>query len=366
MKAWQRGYPLDLLREIKAAFDYWDDGLCLGAFTKVKENRIADWLAKGQLVWADGVAIASHRLTRPSPVRDFTGDVRATLPAGTLVVDRFAALPGSTALAARLDDLITREPLLAIHGWVEHPEDWEQLIPTLGWPIVKIRASSELVGLWTCPTILHEAVPERESWGIRPLGLTFDPDEIADEIADGVTAWADHYSSYNVRHSWTAVGLRTFGADPEFIEKPAEMSKGWKADHPDALAWTPQWTSLADRLPSVRALAEQLPARLERVRLMRLAPESGELTRHADITDPDAGTNPGKLLRIHFPIETNPAVEFRTWGLDGQIDTVHMTTGQAWYLDTRKPHAARNAGQSERIHLVVDAWSTPHLLDLLA
>ena len=37
----------------------------------------------------------------------------------------------------------------------------------------------------------------------------------------------------------------------------------------------------------------------------------------------------------------------------------------AWYLDTRKPHTAVNAGATERIHLVMDVESSPELLALL-
>jgi aspartyl/asparaginyl beta-hydroxylase (cupin superfamily) len=42
-----------------------------------------------------------------------------------------------------------------------------------------------------------------------------------------------------------------------------------------------------------------------------------------------------------------------------------MAPGEAWYLDTRKPHTARNDGEEPRVHLVIDAEATPDLLDLL-
>ena len=38
---------------------------------------------------------------------------------------------------------------------------------------------------------------------------------------------------------------------------------------------------------------------------MNLAPGGGELERHTDQVDPDAGVNDAKLMRFHFPIVTN-------------------------------------------------------------
>jgi hypothetical protein len=41
-----------------------------------------------------------------------------------------------------------------------------------------------------------------------------------------------------------------------------------------------------------------------------------------------------------------------------------MAAGEAWYLDTRKPHTARNDGAAERIHVVADVEASPALLAL--
>jgi hypothetical protein len=89
------------------------------------------------------------------------------------------------------------------------------------------------------------------------------------------------------------------------------------------------------------------------------------LARHSDITDPDCGTAEGKLLRIHWPIQTSPEVMFDGWLDDGARVHRHMEQGRAWYLDTRKPHRAVNKGERDRIHLVLDVYSCPELLALL-
>jgi len=177
--------------------------------------------------------------------------------------------------------------------------------------------------------------------------------------------WADHYSSYNARHSWSALALRGYGGRPEFIEKPAEMSKRWKAENADKLAWKLANTPLRWDLPEAEALIGAVPGHKHRVRLMRLAPGGGELLRHADITDPDAGTRDGQLMRIHIPVVTNDAVRFEGWRPDGSRQEARMETGSVWFLDTRKPHTARNDGPSPRVHLVMDVESSAALRGLI-
>lgn len=94
---------------------------------------------------------------------------------------------------------------------------------------------------------------------------------------------------------------------------------------------------------------------------MRLAPGGGELTRHADIIDPEAGTKDGRLVRLHIPIQTHPACMFRAWTLRGEEGARHFPESSICYIDTRKPHAVVNGGPVDRIHLVVDAYSSAEL-----
>jgi hypothetical protein len=172
----------------------------------------------------------------------------------------------------------------------------------------------------------------------------------------------DHYSNYNRGKSWSALSLRSFGGSPFSIVKPCEMTPRWQREHPDQLTLRCADTPLLDSFPSVQSLLDELPGYKERVRLMRLAPGHGELSRHCDITDPDAGSHAGKRLRLHFPIVTNPRVIFEGWTSDGDVQRTHMAAGSCWSLDTRKPHTARNDGDDERVHLVIDVDATPELL----
>lgn len=66
-----------------------------------------------------------------------------------------------------------------------------------------------------------------------------------------------------------------------------------------------QDTPLYEHFPEVRELLSFLDGEVHRVRFMRLAPGGGELTRHTDQVDPDAGNSLGALARLHFPLKTN-------------------------------------------------------------
>ena len=42
-----------------------------------------------------------------------------------------------------------------------------------------------------------------------------------------------------------------------------------------------------------------------------------------------------------------------------------MAVGKGYFLDTRKPHSAINAGSDERTHLVIDAFASEKLRNIL-
>ena len=75
----------------------------------------------------------------------------------------------------------------------------------------------------------------------------------------------------------------------------------------------PRMTKAAEHFPATLAACAQLaePEGCDRIRFMRLRAKGGELARHADITDREAGTADGMIARFHIPIVTSPAVRFR-------------------------------------------------------
>ena len=98
---------------------------------------------------------------------------------------------------------------------------------------------------------------------------------------------------------------------------------------------------------------------------MNLSPLGGELQRHTDQVDPNAGVTDNKLMRVHIPIVTNDRVIFEQWDCEGHNVKIHMGIGECWYIDVRKPHRAVNDGDSLRTHLVIDFEANKYLRNLL-
>jgi hypothetical protein len=369
--SWARGFAVDGLKEVAQLFKSFDAPFVHGAFGHAKENSIAEWLSTGSLFVTANAAIVCGPVKTGSAVLDFAGRQIGRAQAGDYKVRRIAARPGH---AGELVPLY-HEALRAHAYWNVRArlwcEIWQESATSrvfaealgLRWLGSKIRASSEIVGIWGAvggDTPIYEQGAlvrlKLPPLPVAPLLAALDRDH---------TGWADHYSSYNKRKSWSARTLRGYGGREDFIIKPAEMARAWKTAHRAEMLWKIEDTPLRPLLPEAEPLIAAIPGVKHRIRLMRLAPGGGELTRHADITDPDAGTAYGRLMRIHIPLRTNPSVMFREWLLDGRTIRVHMQAGEAWYLDTRKPHTAKNGGDTERIHLVMDVASSPQLLDLL-
>jgi hypothetical protein len=144
------------------------------------------------------------------------------------------------------------------------------------------------------------------------------------------------------------------------------MSKTWKQENASRLSAKCAPTAAAKALPTIWELAYSVPGNLERVRLMRLRASNGELTRHADITDRDAGTENGKIARFHIPLQTAQGCLFSGWELDGTLNQQHFAAGSLFYLDIRKPHAVKNTSQINRIHLVIDVACNAQTRELLS
>ena len=370
MAEWQKGRSIDDLRAIRELYRQHDGSIPLGAFSAMKENSIAASLEDGtMMVWRSGsqpvAAMECAQIRQRRSVKDFRGQIIGQMEPGSRLIRRMACAPGfERALAQEIARFVPIGESLWIEIWQEHPVE-SAIVRDLGfhWYGSKIKASSEIVGVYSGGFAANQLTSPHDRFGlVRFGGLAFDPAPIMQEISDQGLIWADHYASYNKRKSWSALCLRGFGGDPDFIIKPSEMSKQWKAENPEKMGWQPKETELARSLPLTRELADLIPGEKQRIRLMRLAPGNGELTRHADITDPEAGASIGQLMRIHFPIATNPEVIFRSWMPDGIGEIAHMGAGEVWSLDTRKPHTARNDGPSERIHLVVDVYASEALL----
>jgi hypothetical protein len=170
------------------------------------------------------------------------------------------------------------------------------------------------------------------------------------------SAYAALYSSYGKDDTWTALALRGFYDEPERIEKPTEMNRRWKSEHEKDLDREPRDTPLRAILgPAAEKILAALPcAGFERIRLMRLAPGGGELSRHADVTDPDAGASEGKVVRVHIPLISNERCVFQSWAWTAA--RAAWSCGRArphtWTYESLMPHSIWAT------HLVFTSWWT--------
>ena len=374
---WQRGVELDELKALTQPFRVRHKPLVFGAFGLTKERDVADAITGKRFTFARagasvGAAAIWKRLRSSSSRVDFRG-VAVEIPAGDLVVSAFAATDadaGARVLRKLVDG--AKSPVWAC--LFEEDKIATKLARDAGLEkaATQITAGSEVIGLYVIGRPLPPQPESAENASLCMLTERFagvrELEAARAELEKLESPWAQHYSSYNKRKSWTAFALRGYDpADPGFIVKPAEMSKSWKEQNQARLGATADWTLLAAKLPAAMALVKKIPGvQLDRVRLMRLAPEEGELTRHADITDRDAGVADGKIARLHVPLITAEGVVFRSWTTSGDEHQRFFPPGCLFYLDQRKPHAVRNGSPIDRVHLVVDVVSGPELRRLIA
>lgn len=380
-KPWQHGYNLAELKAVAALFKHHDQGLILGAFTAAKELAVANWLHEGSLRIFAGdsgqplCAIVARKTSSKSAVNDFTGSARCTIPRGDFVIKRWAVGPADdrgACLQEALQIVLDGRQAFWTDSWAENELDAE-IVQKFGGKLeaVKIAASSEIRhinqhGGLAAPADYSDA----ERAHLIRVPIAVDAEQFAaavKEVENLPQIWQQHYSGYNKVHSWTAAALRGYGGKADFIQKPHEMSKKWKEENADKMDWQPADTELRSLLPSLEPLIAKIPAQeFQRIRLMKITSGGGELTRHADITDKEAGVRVGAVIRLHLPIITNPDVVFEGWDIYGKRTSARMPAGEWWYLDQRKPHTARNGGSTDRIHLVCDVVATQALHDLLS
>jgi len=176
------------------------------------------------------------------------------------------------------------------------------------------------------------------------LTLSFDPAPIQNEVdVLAKSDWTAHFNTGYFSGDWSGIALRSKGGRENQLYDDVAS--------PDEPVDTP----VLDRLPHVRGLLEKIQCPLKSARLLKLGP-AAIIREHRDYS---LGYEEG-LLRVHFPIRTNQAVEF--W-LDGE--EIKMTEGECWYLDLSLPHRVKNGGSQDRIHLVVDCGINDWLLAML-
>ena len=364
MKDWQKGIPLEILLRLEATWERYNER-CLSPFLEMKKNKIAAAMYEGKYEYGHEWAIQSRRLKVKSKINMYSAyDIPiATVEKGDRVVDRIAY--NQPEAVVRMLKSYDEDTFLFINE--EHSIDRfvasQANYRKLG---IKINTFGDIQGVYfkDQPSFLGDMreFPEQnmmlseEKLVLRKAAIP-DVSNICDIIKQRLEVmdyeFTNHYSNYNKGKSWSAISLRGYTPEWSFITKPAEMSKKWKEENKDT-EFKLQDTELRKMFPEVEDILRWLPGRPHRIRFMNLAPGGGELQRHTDQVDPDAGVEDYKLMRFHFPIVTNKDVTFSQWDYKAERVSCHMNVGECWYLDVRKPHQAINSGEDMRTHLVID------------
>ena len=367
-KPWQKGYDLTYLKDLQSKFQEWNNH-SLSPFSQIKKNNIAEALSKGELIINENSMVKSKVSKAGSTIYYVPGVAIAEKAKGDRTIEAFVSFgPGGLDEVAHTIRSFKEENKWA-YVWAENAE-YCALLELLGFTQIgsKITSYGEVYAIYfkgknIISTVVHAAETQN-------LVKLFNEDKkmiesIRSKLDNLDMGFTNHYSNYNKGKSWSAISLRGYSPDPAFITKPSEMNAAWLKEHAGE-DFKLQNTKLRKQFPEVDKLLERFgDSKIHRIRFMKLAPGNGELERHTDQVDEDSGVKDGKLVRLHWPIKTNPKVIFNSWGDYGEKISAHMEAGTCWYLDTRKPHAAGNFGDEERIHLVVDIESNPEIRSMI-
>lgn len=156
---------------------------------------------------------------------------------------------------------------------------------------------------------------------LRRDAMEFRPDE-----------WVPHFNRHYYQGDWSVVPLRAVKGGIAAIYPDPNAPLGYE--------YTPQFA----RCGYVGDVLGSFECELQTARFLKLGAGS-EIKRHRDY---ELGPEDG-FVRVHIPVQTNDAVLFT-------LDDVGipMKVGEAWFLNVNKYHSVTNAGETDRIHLVID------------
>jgi len=154
---------------------------------------------------------------------------------------------------------------------------------------------------------------------------------IQEELQRFSISWTPHFNTSHYQGEWQVLSLRSPGGKDSIIPD---------LNGEDEYADTENMTFF----PSVKNLLDSLHCPVMSVRFLNL--KTGAIIKpHRDA---ELAFERGEA-RLHFPVFTNPEVEFYV-----EDDRVVMNEGECWYINANLPHRVANYGTSDRIHLVID------------
>jgi hypothetical protein len=188
---------------------------------------------------------------------------------------------------------------------------------------------------------MHAQFPDR-----LQLPFACDPGRLVDDLQRLASVeWISHFVKQNYDGDWSVIPLRgKAGATHPVMQI-----------YSDPTCQSFDDTPALDACPYYREVLDQFACPLRAVRLMRLTPGS-VIKEHVD---PDLSVEEG-TARIHIPVTTNEHVEFYL-----NRSRVVMPVGTVWYLRLSDPHIVHNEGDTDRVHMVIDASVNDWMKDLL-
>ena len=142
--------------------------------------------------------------------------------------------------------------------------------------------------------------------------------------------WPLHFNTQDYNGDWRSISLRSASGKSDDI-----------LAHPNGIY---QDTPVLGLMPYTKEILDSWQCEKEAVRLLSLAP-GGHIKPHKD---QGCAYHDG-IFRIHIPIVTNPDVHFTI-----ENDKLHLDAGECWYIDFSLPHSIINAGNTPRVHLIID------------
>ena len=367
MKEWQKGYTKDQLKDWESKFSSFNDQ-CISPFMPVRTRSLAQDLSDGYVKELSGVCFREKTVSKSKSIKIYTkhSDLLSVAEQGDLFLDR-VALNGDKAeksLSTYLKGVVSSVWVCVL----ETDTKIQSILKKIGFD--RVGATFNSFGDSTVIFYLdksddvffskshHKVADIERAVSSHFTEKSYDVSGVADRIRS--LGFSNHYSNYNTG-GWSALSLRGYLSDPNFIIKPSEMKEKWHLQHQDKEFFL-QDTELRALLDVEEILSDLCsdPTRFHRIRVMKLGANS-TIERHTDQVDPDIGVKVGTLPRFHIPIITNEDCKFQVWGLNGMRE-FHMEQGSLWYLDTRKPHRVVN-GDSDRYHLVIDIMADEKMVD---
>ena len=164
-----------------------------------------------------------------------------------------------------------------------------------------------------------------------------------DLLAVAPSGWSPHFNKQYYSGDWSGIPLR--GSPGTHVPLYADPTRTDFAD-----------TDHMRRCRYVPEFLAQLECPVESVRFLKLAP-GGVIREHRDL---GLCLEEG-AIRLHLPVYTNADVDFF---LDDEALT--LREGECWYLNFDLKHRVANRGDSDRVHLVIDARVKPWVETLIA